>query len=123
VRGRLLPVAGFKGTPEAIERQWCGHSTASPEKIDGGFGAPLTAPWKKSCWLGPNSGGRHRPERPRGGVGLTHYYQRSGLSLPINWFSSTEPGLYPTAERDRIDELRRRRRLPSNEHGFPLSVC
>jgi len=30
--------------------------------------------------------------------------------------------LYPTAERHRIDDLQRRRRLPSSEHGFPLLV-
>src|SRR5262245_54935071 len=55
---------------------------------------------------------------------LSHDCQRSRLSLPINWFISNGPGLYPT-ERDRIDDLQRRRlrRLPSSEYGFPLSVC
>jgi hypothetical protein len=66
--------------------------------------------------------GGPRPERPRGGVRLTHDYLRSGLSFPINWFISTEPGLYPTVERDHSDDLQRRRRRPSSEHGFPLSI-
>jgi len=57
------------------------------------------------------------------GVWLTQGYQRSGLSFLINWFISTGPGLYPTVERDRIDDLQRRRRLPSSEHYFLFSVC
>lgn len=77
---------------------------------------------KKAAGPGPEQWRSAPPRATRGDVWLTHDYLRSGLSLPINWFISTGPGLYPTAERDRIDDPRRRlRRPPSSEHSFPLS--
>jgi hypothetical protein len=104
----------------------CGgrHSTGSPVEKIGGAGAPTDCAAETSSRPDPKW---PRPESPGGGAWLTHDYQRSGLSFPINWFIGTGPGLYPTVERDRIDDLHRRRRrlrrLPSASTAFPLSIC
>src|SRR5262245_16983621 len=65
---------------------------------------PPSAPWKQAPGRDPKEWQSAPPECNQGGTWLTHDYLRSGLSLPINRFISTGPGLYPTVERQCIDD-------------------
>jgi hypothetical protein len=108
-----------RGLRPSAARQLCPTRRCAPPRHNSIL--PLRGAVEIRSRPGRKEAGSAQPPSARGGVWLTHCYQRSGLSFPINWFISTGPELYLTVECDRVDDLRRRRRLPGNEH--PLSVC
>jgi hypothetical protein len=102
-----------KGHPRFFRR--ASARAGAPWKNPGGEAQDRGVKTVRRCQLCPTSlrrlvitaycPHRRRPERTGVGVWLTHYYQRSGLSFPINWFISNGPGLYPTVDAEQRDEL------------------